>query len=75
MRAVLPINRVDVNQAQVGLVHKRGRLQRVAVSLPRQMPLSESSQFLLDARYELLKCGFVAMTPCHQEMRQGERRR
>ena len=67
MDAVLPVDLLRADQAQVGLVDQRGRLQAVPGALASHAAARDAMQLLVDERHQLLEGGFVAATPREQQ--------
>ena len=64
-----PINRhlVDVHEPQIDLVNKRGRLKRMAGSLPSQLPACYLPELIVHQGYETLECAIASLTPVFQQ--------
>ena len=69
MGTVLPINILDVDQLQVGLVDQGGCLQGVPGALVPQLVPGDALQGAIDARRQLLKSVSVASRPGAQKLR------
>ena len=69
VRAVLPVDAGAFDQAQVGLVDERGRLEAVPRSLSRHVSAGDPMQLLVDDRDQPVECRVIALSPCDQESR------
>src|SRR6185436_8891341 len=67
--AILPVDRVLIGEAQVGLVHERRRLQGVAAALAAQVGRGPASQVLVDDGDEAIRRLRLAGRPGGQESR------
>ena len=67
--AVLPADLIDLDQAQVGFVHERRRLQRVPRPLPAHVMQREPAQLLVDQRDQPVEGIGLASTPGKEECR------
>ena len=67
VRAVVPRHCFAVNQADIGLVDERGRLQTVPCSLARHATSRNAMEFLVDERDQLLERTLVALSPSQQQ--------
>lgn len=64
-----PLDLLDVNQAEVGLVHERRRLKAVAAALSSQVPASEPVELGVDESRELVHGGPIPYGPPDQQAR------
>jgi len=67
MRAVLPVDALASNQAEVDLVDERGRLEGVPLSFSRHVSTSDPIQLVMDDRNEAVECRAIALSPCDEE--------
>jgi hypothetical protein len=67
--AVLPADLIDLDQAQVDLVHERRRLQRVPGPLPAHVTQRDPAQLLVDQRDQPLEGIGLASAPSKEECR------
>src|ERR1700675_4332917 len=64
MRAVLPVNQLQIGEAQVKLIDQRRGLQSMAVTFPCHAALRCPMQLPVNLRSELLQSTFIALAPC-----------
>ena len=69
MRAVLPVDALGFDQAQIGLVDERGRLEAVPDPLSRDTPASNPKQLVVDDRDQAVERRVIALSPCNEESR------
>jgi hypothetical protein len=55
MGAIVPLNPIQIDESQVGLVDQGGCLQRMPRTFPPQLSLSQSVQLFMDERNQLLE--------------------
>ena len=67
MRAVVPLDRLPVDQADVGLVDERRRLEAVPHALARHAASRDPVELLMDERDQLLEGALVALSPSEQQ--------
>jgi hypothetical protein len=58
-----------VDEAEVGLMHERGRLQRVVRPLVAKLPCGDATELRIDEWEQLIERGLVATTPIAQQRR------
>ena len=75
VRAVLPLDPVDIDEPQIRLVDQGGRLQRVSRALAVHVPLRQPPQFLVNERRQLVERLLIALAPCNQELCNWRRNR
>ena len=63
MGAILPAHAVVSHQAQVGLVHEGGRLERVAASLTLHIAVSQAAEFLINDGRQAVERALVSIAP------------
>jgi hypothetical protein len=63
MRAVLPVDIRDVDHAQPGLMHERGRLDSPARTLVLHAMTGDAAEFLVNPWRELPQSVLVAACP------------
>src|SRR5262249_39547779 len=73
VRAVLPVDVLDVDQADVRLVHQRCGLKRVAHLLTGHITFSDLMEFAFDERYKARERRFITAAPRQQQARYVER--
>ena len=61
MRPILPVDVLDIDQAQVRLVDERGRLQAVTGPFAGHAPASDAAQLAVDDRDEPIERRLVAL--------------
>ena len=66
MRAIVDRHAVEINQAEIGLVHQRRRLQCVSGAFGLQLCPRDAPQFVVDDRKQLIEGRFVALAPLQQ---------
>ena len=64
---VLPVDVLDVDQPEVGLVHQRRGLQAVPAALARQAAPRDPAQFIVYERNQLVEGGLIAFPPCEEQ--------
>src|SRR5450631_644263 len=64
MRSVLPVNQLQIREAQVELINQRRSLKSVAVALSRHAALSRSMQFSINLRRQFFEGLLIAAAPC-----------
>ena len=62
-----------IDEFEVRLVDKRGRLKCVAGSLAAQVVAGEATQFVVDERHQFFECCLIAFAPVNQELRYAVR--
>ena len=67
MRAVLPLDRFSVDQADIGFIDECGRLQAVSHALSGHAAPRDLVEFLMDERDQSLAGGLVALPPLEKE--------
>ena len=67
MRAVVPRDRLPVDQADVGLVDERRRLEAVPDALARHAASRDPVELVMDERNQALEGALVALPPFEQE--------
>jgi hypothetical protein len=73
LRPVAPVHAVLLDEPQVGLVHERGGLERVARALGAQLRGREVAQLVVDRGQEAVEVRAVAAAPSDQELGDGGR--
>jgi hypothetical protein len=63
MRAIVPRHPAEAAETEIGLVHQRGRLERVAGPLRPQMARRDGAELGIDDRQELLQRAIVPQLP------------
>ncbi|HEY0283980.1 MAG TPA: hypothetical protein VGC23_01225, partial [Vicinamibacterales bacterium] len=66
---ILPIDVLDIDQAQVHLVDERGRLQAVTRPFAGHAPARDTAQLGVDDRNQPIERRLVALSPLQQERR------
>ena len=69
LRAILPDNMLLIDEAQIRLVHERGRLQGVGAPLAAQVGRGTAAKLLIDDRDETVARSRLASRPCAQKRR------
>jgi alpha-D-ribose 1-methylphosphonate 5-triphosphate synthase subunit PhnL len=69
MRAVLPVDVLDVDQAQIGFVDQFSRLDAVVRALAVQAPAGDVSQLVVDERHQRVQSRLVSLAPSSEEHR------
>jgi hypothetical protein len=64
---VLPVDRSDVDQTQVGLVHERRRLQRMVGTLPLHEPVGKTPKLAIEVRRQAVEGASIARAPGAEE--------
>ena len=67
MRAVVPLDRLPVDETDVGLVDERRCLQAVPHALSRHAALRDPMELLMDQRDQSLEGTLVAVSPLDQK--------
>ena len=67
MVAILPIDLVDVDQAEVGFIDQGACLKAVAGTLPCHATASDAVKLLMDERNQLVECCPISTTPSKEE--------
>ena len=67
MLPALPFGEILFDQPQVGLIDKRGRLQRVIGSFAAEIALRQLAQFPIDDGQQLGERRLVALAPAQQQ--------
>lgn len=65
MHAVIPVNRIVVDEPQVSFVHQGGAFESVLIALSRNAP-GQPAQLVVDQRHQLFACRAVAVVPSQQ---------
>ena len=65
--AVLPVDLLRANQAEIRLVDERGRLQAVANPLARHAAFGDAVQLAMNERDQLLERSVITATPVHEQ--------
>src|SRR4051794_8685994 len=68
MRPVLPLRKLLVSQANVGLMHQGSALKRMSGTLVAQVALRDALQFVVNQRNERVQSLAVAATPPAQQL-------
>src|SRR5262249_14229881 len=63
VRAILPLNLVDVDQPKVSLVYERSRLECVTRSLVLHVPTRQTAQLVVHERQQLVEGRLVSLGP------------
>ncbi len=63
MRPIVPRHPAETAQPEVGLVHQRGRLQRVTGALRAQMPGGNRAELPVNQRQKLLERAVIPLLP------------
>src|SRR6266446_10563591 len=69
MRAVLPVNQLQIGEAQVKLIDQRRGLQSMAVTFPCHAALRRPMQLPVNLRSQLLQSTFITLAPCLKQFR------
>jgi len=69
VRTMLPIDILDVDQFEVGLVDKGSGLQSLTRALVLHLVSSYALQRAINPRRQLLERGLIAAGPCAQKLR------
>src|SRR5262249_37713342 len=69
VRAIVPADLRDVDEAQVGLVDECRRLERVAATLASHVVAREAVQLGVDERNQSIECILIAAAPGQQKRR------
>ena len=69
--AIVPVDAALIDQAQVGLVDQRGRLEGVSRTLPTQVCRRDPAQLVVDDRRQVLARLLVAFPPIQKQTRGG----
>ena len=64
---ILPAHAVVPHQAQVGLVHEGGRLERVATAFTLHIAMSQAAEFLINDGGQAVERALIAIAPGTQE--------
>ncbi len=67
MRPVLPVDVLDVDEAQKRLVDQFGRLHAVVRTLAEQAPTRDAPQLVVDERQQRIQSRLVSLAPRFQE--------
>ena len=67
MRPVLPVDVLDVDQAQKGFVDQFGRLHAVVRTLAVQAPAGDAAQLVVDERHQRIQSRLVSLAPGSEE--------
>ena len=70
MDAIVPVDPVRIEQAQVDLVNECCALERGAGTLAAHIPPGMCAQFVVDERCELLQRALISGTPGLQQSRE-----
>jgi hypothetical protein len=68
VRSTTPLRGVDAYEADIGLIHESGALQRVVWTLVLQMVSSQTSELFVDQRHEGIKRLAVPGPPAAEEV-------
>jgi len=63
MRAIVPRHIAETAQAEIGLVHESGRLQRMARPLRAKMPACDRTELRIDQRQKPLERAVIPLLP------------
>src|SRR5689334_7984662 len=66
--AILPIHFAAIDQPQKRFMHKCGRLQSVTCTLASHVAMSETVQFFINKRHQLVERCHVAPAPVNEEL-------
>ncbi len=69
MRPVLPVDVLDVNQAQERFVDQFGCLHAAVRPLAEQAPAGDTPQLVVDERHQRFQSRFVSFAPGSEENR------
>src|SRR3970282_263183 len=69
MRPVLPVDLLDIDQAQKRFVDQFGRLHAVVRTLALQAPAGDAPQLVVDERYQRIQSPLVSLAPGSEEHR------
>ena len=69
MRPVLPVDVLDVDQAQIGFVDQFGRLHAVVRTIAVQAPAGDALQLIVDERHQRIESRLVSLAPGSEENR------
>lgn len=67
VRAILPLDPMNIDQPQVDLVDERGGLENVPWTLARHVPLRKAPQLVVDERQQPVHGPDVAASPFDQK--------
>ena len=67
MRPVLPVDVLDIDQAQIGFVDQFGRLHAVVRTLALQAPAGDAPQLVVDERHQRIQSRLVSLAPGSEE--------
>ena len=67
MRAILPLDLLDLDQPEIRLVDERGSLERVARPLVAHMAPSQAAQFPVNEGQQAVKRGLLTPPPGLQQ--------
>ena len=67
VRAIGPLDLLNVHQPEKRLVHQGGGLKDVILPLPGHLSSGQSAQLVIDERHQLPHRGLVAGGPVHEE--------
>ena len=69
MSTALPLDALDLDQPEVGLVDQRGGLKRVIGPLAAHVTGGQATELLMDERKQLIQGRFVTPAPSLQQRR------
>src|SRR5450631_4456525 len=69
MRSVLPVNQLQIREAQVELINQRRSLKSVAVALSGHAALGCSMQLAINLRRQFFEGLLIAVAPCLKQYR------
>src|SRR5262245_7142391 len=67
VRAILPLDASLIDEAEIGVMHESGGLQRMSAILVTHIAASDAVKFVVDERHQLIACCRVALAPIDQE--------
>ena len=67
MHSIVPLDRLPVDETDIGFVDERGCLQAVPHALSRHAALRDPVELLMDERNQPLESSLVALTPLQQQ--------
>jgi hypothetical protein len=68
VRAVLPVDPLNLDEPQIGFVHEGRGLQRMTRPLMAHMPPREPAQLVVDQRHEPVERSRLTAAPGHQQL-------
>jgi hypothetical protein len=75
MGSVLPVRRLQIDQADVGFVNQCGTLQCVIGSFAVQVSPGDSAQFIVNQGDQSFACVWITMAPVNNKFTYPRRRR